>query len=153
MVGCWGILQSKWLWKKNSKSLHQIWKLSMKNQNLTNRFSSQKDRSQWNGHFFFYTRVFSEVKNKPLCIRVQVKKEEGKKKTNKPHRTSQLPSTLLLISHLSEALSLQSSTKRQNTQIVKLDSFLCVSASKLGLVPFLSFNSHIFTNSKDWVFS
>jgi hypothetical protein len=145
------------LWKKSSKSLHQIWKLSTKNQNLTNRFSSQKDRSQWNEHFFFYIRVFSEVKNKPLCIRVQVKKEERKKKqtnkTNKPHRTSQLPSTLLLISHLSEALSLQSSTKRQNTQIVKLDSFLCVSASKLGLVPFLSFNSHIFTNSKDWVFS
>ncbi len=57
------------------------------------------------------------------------KKNKQTNKTNKPHRTSQLPSTLLLISHLSEALSLQSSTKRQNTQIVKLDSFLCVSAS------------------------
>jgi hypothetical protein len=51
----------------------------MKNQNLTNRFASQKDRSQWNGH------VFSEVKNKPLWIRVQIKKEEGEK-TNKQNK-------------------------------------------------------------------
>jgi hypothetical protein len=73
----------------------------MKNQNLTNRFSSQKDRSQWNGHFVFYISVFSEVKNKPLWIRVQIKKEEGEKtqkekKTNK--QTKQINPTELLSS-------------------------------------------------------
>jgi hypothetical protein len=91
--------------------------------------------------FLSYQSFLRSKEQATLWIIIQIKKEEGGKnpkrkkknkqtnKTNRPHRTSQLPSTLLLISHLSEALSLQSSTKRQNTQIVKLDSFLCVLAS------------------------
>jgi hypothetical protein len=58
----------------------------MKNQNLTYRFSSHT--SQYNGHFFFYIRVFSEVKNKPLWIIIQSKKGEGKK-TQKKKRNKQ----------------------------------------------------------------